>query len=503
MRRAPRPIVPERTLDRLRRLSWLVAALAGSGCGHEAKVDVKSVSAPPAVQVVHPSIRKIVRVVGQPSFVEAYEQTPIYPKLTAYIEKWYHDIGDKVKKGEVLADLFVPEVREDYRTKKANVEVAKAKISLRLKQVDVAGAKVAAARARLASARASLDKFAALVARWDSEVKRLQSEVDRGVVSPQILLESQKQQQADVASYDAQKSTIDAAAADVLASEAALEEAKVDVVVARADLSVAESDEKRLAAWVGYLTLTAPYDGIVVARNANTGDFVLPATGDPSADHLAPDISPGKAAPIFVVARTDVVRIFVDIPEQDANFVQIGAKATVLVRAFRDRLIPASVTRTSWALNFKSRTLRAEIDLHNTDAQILPGMYAYGKVIIEHPGALAVPVDALVYSGGQSFCWIYKDGHATRTEVETGVSDGDWTEVTNRLLPTSPAGSTDETWAPFDGTEQVILTDLSILTDGGPVQVDPAADKPKGTSPITPVGRRPADARPDALARVP
>ncbi len=91
---------------------------------------------------------------------------------------------------------------------------------------------------------------------------------------------------------------------------------------------MAESEAKRIEAWVGYLKLPAPFDGVIVARNANTFDFVLPSTGDPTAMDRAPHLSPGGAAPIYVVDRTDIVRIFVDIPEQDANYVQIGTKAT-------------------------------------------------------------------------------------------------------------------------------------------------------------------------------
>ena len=212
---------------------------------------------------------------------------------------------------------------------------------------------------------------------------------------------------------------------------------------------------------------------MIVARNANTGDFVLPATGDPTAMQRAPHLSPGgNAAPIYVVDRTDVVRIFVDIPEQDANYVQIGTKATVLAQAYRDEPIPGTVTRTSWALNVKSRTLRAEIDLPNPDSQLLPGMYAYAKVIIERPGVRALPLAALTYSGDQTFCWRYENGKAVRTEIQTGVSDGEWIEVTNRRVPGSQAGHAGEVpWTPIDGSEQVILGDLSILTDGAPVKV--------------------------------
>ncbi len=215
---------------------------------------------------------------------------------------------------------------------------------------------------------------------------------------------------------------------------------------------MARSDARRLEAWVGYLTLTAPYDGIIVARNANTGDLV----------------STDMAKPIYVVDRTDVVRVFIDIPEQDANFVQTGTKATVLVRAYRDQPIVATVTRTSWALNVKSRTLRAEIDLPNPGDKILPGMYAYGKVLIERPRVRALPVSAIDKRGDQTFCWRYDNGRAVRTEVQTSVSDGEWIEVTNRRAPESGA---EDRWVPINGSEQVLVGDLSSLTDGKPVKV--------------------------------
>ena len=200
-----------------------------------------------------------------------------------------------------------------------------------------------------------------------------------------------------------------------------------------------------------------------------------------------------------MVDRTDVVRIFVDIPEQDANYVHIGTKATVLARAYRDEPIPGTVTRTSWALNVKSRTLRAEIDLPNPGSQLLPGMYAYAKVIIERPGVRALPLAALTYSGDQTFCWMYENGHAVRTEIQTGVSDGEWIEVTNLRRPT--ASNVDHPWEPINGSEQVILGDLSILADGAPVEVAPATGGEKVASATPTPARRPTNTRSDALAR--
>ena len=502
----------------------MLVAITLPGCGHEHKAEVARVSDPPLVRVTQPQTRNIVRVVGQPSFVESYERTSIYPKLSAYITKWYADIGDKVTKNQVLADLFVPEVDEDCKTKYEAVELAKERVRLAEEKVRVADANVRVAAAHLDSARKILDQYEAQVARWNDEVKRLTREVKQTVVDRQVLHESHHQFKASSGARDAALAEIERSEADLKSKTASLARARVAVEVAEADVEVARHDYLRVKALVDwYLKLYAPFDGVIVARNANTWDFVLPATGDPTADHeRTSNLSPsGKAAPVYVVDRTDVVRIFVDIPEHDANFVHVGSKASVLAKAFRDVPIVGTVTRTSWALNVKSRTLRAEIDLPNTsreipndlpastrqalthvrmpdaDTEILPGMYAYGKVIIERPRVRALPLAALSYSGDQAFCFSYENGKAVRTEIQTGVNDGEWIEVTNRRLrppadsgvhnislgaPTTlaqdrlPAAFGDDAaWVPFDGSEQVIVGDLSILSDGAAVQVAPTA----------------------------
>jgi HlyD family secretion protein len=467
----------------------LVAALPAPGCQHEAESHAPSVTKPQTVRLIQPQVRTIVRVVGQPSFTQSYERNSVYPKMNAYIKKWNVDIGDRVKKGDVLATLFVPELVEDHGTKKATVVLDRERVTLANVVVEVAQADVDAAIAQVEEARAELDGTRAEAERWESETKRLDNELKRGVVNPQDVLQTTNRWKASVALRDTAAATVLKANAELLSRRAALSKAKVDVRVAEAALKVAESEEKRLQAWVDYLILPAPYDGVIVARNANTFDFVLPTTGDPSAYRRGPFLSPGgAAAPIYVVDRLDIIRIFVDIPEQDADYVQIGSKATVLVKAYRDQPIPATVTRTSWALNIQSRTLRAEIDLPNQGSELLPGMYAYASVLIERPSVRALPISALMHLGDKTilrvgqkaFCWIYENDRAKRIEVETGVSDGEWIEVTNRRGANTDAATIgDQPWMPIDGKEQIILGNLAILTEGGSVKVAPASDATK------------------------
>jgi multidrug efflux pump subunit AcrA (membrane-fusion protein) len=506
MRRIPRAVFWERLASLGRPEPWLLAVflavLAAPGCHHKEESHYQSVAQPLTVQLVHPQVRDLVRVVGQPSFVEAYERSSVFPKMNAYIQQWIVDIGDTVKKDQPLAYLFVPELVEDHGTKQATVVLDRERVELALKVVKVAEADVDAAEARLEETRAELASDQTEAERWDSERKRLQGEVDRGVVTPQVLLEATDRWKQSLASRDAAKATVLKADAELLSRRAALSQAKVDVQVAEAALKVAQSEERRLKAWVDYLTLPAPFDGVIVARNANTFDFVLPTTGDPTALQRSPYLSPsGGAAPIYVVDRTDVVRVFVEIPEQYANYVQPGTKASVLVRAYRDQPIPAAVTRTAWALNLKSRTLRAEIDLENsstprpykdlgshqpanggssqTGSRLLPGMYAYGKVIIERPGVRALPVSALMHVGEKTFCWKYKDGHAHRLEIQTGLNDGKWIEVTQYQLPAADGLGH---WTPIDDKDPMILGDLSLLTEGAPVEVARATDGAKVAS---------------------
>lgn len=452
------------------------------GCRRPAASDEKPISDVPQVEVVKPTVRTIVRNVGQPSFVEAYEQTAIYPKFSAYIEKWNVDIGDRVKKDQPLATLFVPELLQEYEQKKSLVVEMAALVKQAEKLVDVGEAKLKAADFKVKQARANVGQSQALVSRWESEVNRLTAMVRDRVVDKQVLAESERQLQSNKASHDAALAAVDGSLADQAAALANLEKARVDVGVARARLQVATADRERVKALTGYLTLTAPFDGIIVARNANAGDFVLPATGDPSAAPRSSDQSASKGSPIYVVARTDLVRVYIDVAEADAvNIVckvdrtagdpRPVTKGKVRINSYGDAEIPGEADRCTWALNFKSRTLRTEIDLPNPGGRLRPGMYAYGMLKIERANVKALPMAAITEIGNQFGCYLHQDGKAVWTQVQTGVNDGKWIEVQRKLINGEPVS--------FNDTDEVIISNLSELSNGREVRLRPQAAEEK------------------------
>jgi multidrug efflux pump subunit AcrA (membrane-fusion protein) len=151
----------------------------------------------------------------------------------------------------------------------------------------------------------------------------------------------------------------------------------------------------------------------------------------------------------------------------DANYVVPGTKAVIGIQAREGQEITATVTRTSWSLQARSRTLRAEIDLPNPDARLLPGMYAYGTVVIDRPNVRALPVECVVEFGNHNVCYGYEGGKAVQIPIQTGVSDGKWIEILRKKV----GGR----WVPLSGAEQVIQGDLQELTNDQEVEVSDKA----------------------------
>jgi len=344
-------------------LVWLILSTT-SGCSQRQKGAPKA-HLKPEVKVVNVQKRTIVRSTEQPGYIEAYEQTSIYPKIAGFIGKWNVDIGDSITEGMVLAHLDVPDLIANYEEKKAEVEFDEVRIKVAEQFVKVAEENFETAKAQVDVAEANLGKFKADVAFTTADYDRISALLKDKAVDAVVADVKRKAKDTSIASLQGAKADVVVAEATRRARQADVNKAQVDVDAARSRAKVGRATEKRLAAMVGYTYIRAPYDGIVVARNVNTGDFAQPAAGDPSAQRDNPAASRASSSPLYVVARIDKVRIFLDVPEMEANGIQPGSQAHVKIEAVDNMEFSAEVTRTSWALNAKSRTLRAEIDIDN------------------------------------------------------------------------------------------------------------------------------------------
>jgi multidrug efflux pump subunit AcrA (membrane-fusion protein) len=424
-----------------------------AGCGQPSKgsptTPAESAAGPavPSVHVVKPERATLRRTVRQPGAIQAFEQTPIYPKIPGYVQKWHVDIGDAVGAGQLLAELYVPEMVEELKQKQSMVKQSQEAFA-------VAKAHVATAAALVQEAQAGLQRAAANRERWQREYERL-SKLAGSVIDAQVKDETWNQFQGAAAGYEEAKARVETA-------KATWEQFKSEQHKAAADIAVAEADGQRYAALVAYARLTAPFKGVVTRRNINTGDFVQPPTA-------------GKGEPLYVVQQRDVVRIFVEVPETDAPWVHKGAAARIRVQALGGQEFTGSVVRTSYALDRTTRTLLAEVDLPNPEDRLRPGMYAFAAITAEHPNALTLPASAVVTQGDitqgfQTFCFLVADGKVRRTVIEVGVRDGQRVEVLKKQVTrTTPGGGTG--WESFTGEERVVQDNVSALHDGQAVTV--------------------------------
>lgn len=439
-------------------LAVLFALLPAFGCGQQpAAAPAPAPAAAAKITVVKPEMRPVRRVIEQPGIVQAFEETALLAKIPGYVgaiaadpdkkgQEEYDrliDIGSRVKEGQVLAVLDVPELEREWDQKKAYVKQAEAEVVQADKSLLAAIEGVNAAKAAVAEADAGVVRAGALFGRWQSEVERISDLVKGGVIDSQTRDETMNQFKAAEATRTEANAKVQSARAAVKKAEADQAKSSADVEAAKARLDVAKAEVARTDALRGYTKIAAPFDGVVTSRSVNTRDFV----------------APGSLTPLFRVARIDPVRVVVNVPEADAGLVAPGQEVKLTLNG-SDR--SGKVVRTSWALEQGSRTLRTEIDLPNKDGLIRPGMYAYSRVSAELPAAWAVPVTAVGKVDGEPVVYLVENGKAVRVAVQLLRGDAQFTQVRRYKKP----GSSD--WIEFTGNESVAVP-ASALTNGQPV----------------------------------
>ncbi len=372
---------------------------------------------PVPVEVTKPVRRPLTRTLAMPATLMADEHVDLLAKTSGYISAINVDIGSRVGKGDVLIIIDVPEMMDELRQVEAVLEAKRSK--------------VIQARAMTETARAEVQRFAA-----EYELRKITN--DRKVeLHDQNVIPEQE--------LDEAKSELDVAEALRQIAQAKVASGQADVKVTEAEVPMAAATVARIKTLMKYAIIRAPFDGVITERFVDHGDFVRSATE-------------GAAGPLLSVAKTDRIRLSLEIPEPDSPFVKVGTPVDIVVKALAKEPFHAAITRTAVALRESTRTMRAEIDLDNPDGRLAPGMYAQVVVTLEtKQNALVIPSKAIRVRGRELSVLVSNDGVARKVPIELGYDDGIWAEVLSGL----------------EGDEAIIVSATSAVTPGTPVKPVP------------------------------
>ncbi len=445
-----------------------LALLVASGCSHsqedsaarDAKAARKSAAGATAgIKVIHPEQRDLRSRVVQPGTIQAFEVTPIYSRISGYVEKYRYNIGDRVKAGDVLIDMWIPDYVEQHGEKSAAAKLAEVQILVAKASLRAAEARVVTAKARIDSAEAGVKRAQASYTRWESEYKRLETLVTQRVLDVQVRDETYRQFEEAAAARDQADAMVSETTSAHVQAIADRDRAKVNVESAEAQLKVAQAAEREARVLVDYGKIKSPYNGVITQRNVSPGDYLQPGAG-----------SGGR--PLFILEQTDPVRVFVGVPELASYFIHPNDTATIRLQAIPGATREGKVVREAFSLDPSTRTLQTEIDIPNADDHLHPGWYVTVSIAIERKQVWTLPSDAVAFEGQQNYVvYLEVDGKPVRTPVIIGPSDDAHTEVLKKY---SKAASTND-WPEFDGTERVMTGNLEILAAMATKTADAAA----------------------------
>jgi RND family efflux transporter MFP subunit len=309
-----------------------------------------------------------VRSATWPGTTEAFAQANLYARASGYIAKRTVDIGSRVKAGDLLVEIAAPEI--DHQIAQAEGTLTQLRASLQQSQATRDLAQVT----------------------WDRDSKLVQ----KGWFTEQ-------QGDNDRLTLKARDAAVAVASANIVAQEAQL---------------------RVLNQQKTYLSVVAPFDGVITQRNIDVGSLVQA------------DAASGTF--LFQLMHSDVIRIQLYVPQDDAFGVSPGTAAVVRVPEMPGREFPGTVTRIADALQPGSRTLLTEIDVPNPDHALTPGVYCMVELKIPRKApSLIVPSEAIIFNREGLSVAVVEGGVAhirkislvrdlgTSVEVNAGVSTGD------------------------------------------------------------------------------
>jgi len=443
--------------------------------------------------------------VTEPAHVEAYYKSELKARVSGSITRIRKDIGARVKRDEILAEIDAPDLVQA-------VAQAEKVIQQREREEDLARAKVKAAEAEVLARTSNVAMKQKLLKAYDSiqqfrysRWKRYEGLAQLKGVDELLVEEQEKNYLGAYADYEAANDAVTQAQAKQLESQHNLEVAKTDVAYRHSLIEVAEKERDKAKAFADYTVIRAPYDGVIVARNVDPGSFV--------------DVGSSKSDPLFIVERTDIVTVYMNVPDTFAPYVTDGTEAIITMTPGVE--IHGKVTRHDPSLetSHTDLTMRVEVDLwndspqlykvwlaseeakklpavpfddlkagddpakpvqpwlpwievHNPNAappKLLPGMYGTMELVLRNfKSTYLLPSDAIIQQGGESYIYLLQGSKAQKSHVDVQANDGKLAKVAVIVKK-----GKQEIREALTGEEQVIYSNLDELSSGQAVKPEP------------------------------
>lgn len=309
-----------------------------------------------------------------PGTLQGNVQAPIAARASGYLKRWTKDIGSRVERGELLAEIETPEIDQ-----------------------------------QLSQAIAAREQAAASLALSKSTLERWEGLRKKDVVSQQDL-----------------------------------DERRSAVAQQQASLAAADANVQRLRQLEGFKRVLAPFAGVITRRNVDVGDLIDGA----------------GSRPLFLLAQTDPLRVYVNVPQAYAQLVKAGQAVVVTQAELRGRSFQGVVARTAASIDTGTRTMQVEIALPNADGRLLPGAYVQVALPLASSGMLTMTTSTLMFRSEGTLVALVDEASKVRLrKVTVGRNFGDTFEVLDGL------GESD----------RVVLNPPDWLADGQQVSVVPAA----------------------------
>ncbi len=380
------------------------------------------------VDIVHPEPGGCARTVELPGTVRPFDYANLYSRVSGFLKTQGVDIGDQVKKGQLLAELDVPDIEQELQRNRAELGLAEAQVKQKEAAVLTAQAEADVAASMVAFAEAEVGRTVAATSFREKQYNRMKDLSGMKAIDERLVDEKQDEHESAISAQKAAVAKVATSKSEVAASVAKVEEARANLEEAKSKVAVAKTIVQKSEVQLAYSKIISPYDGVVTDRAFHLGDFIQ------SADD-------GNRKPILQVQKVDVMRLIVQMPDRDVAYTDVGDRAEFKVDALGGEVRKGSVSRYANSEDERTRSMRTEVDLKNPDGKLRDGMY--GQVVLylqdANPNAVHIPSACLVgrTKVGGAKVFVCVDGKLRLTPIKTGNDNGVVVEVTEGLTTDS------------------------------------------------------------------